>query len=149
MTSINDQCDMPKINYGSVSSGRNAELAALVEFLEARLKEEWEDAMAATRGPWVVLTGSTDVSVEQRGAPDNHLVADMNECWDHPNQQVPDAKHIARWNPQRVLNEVKYKVRIINDALGSAERWLTEDVLMSLAMSYSLHADYRGSWVLP
>lgn len=88
----------------------------LVEFLIARLAEDEAVAGAATPGPWhhdpvrddepgrleVVLAGETILAST---GPSTGPGADA--------QSAPDAAHIARHDPARILREVAVKRRIV------------------------------------
>lgn len=95
----------------------------LVAFLNARLDEDAELAMAATPGPWrhdeakhwrkpgtswfeeAVFAGPTGEAAT--------CVAGTGETDDQ--QSMRDAAHIARHDPARVLAEVKAKRRIVDE----------------------------------
>jgi hypothetical protein len=64
----------------------------------------------------------------------------------------PQAEHIARWDPARVLAEVEAKRRILDDyeredLTLSPEHWSTlEDVIRALAQPYAGRPGWREEW---
>ena len=56
----------------------------------------------------------------------------------------PSARHIARWDPERVVAECDAKRRIIQRAAASAEHM--DDTLRLLGLPYADHRDYRAEW---
>lgn len=61
------------------------------------------------------------------------------------------SRHMARWDPARVLAEVDAKRRIIADCVYVLEyedhgHWIANRVLAGLALSYRDHPDYRPEW---
>jgi hypothetical protein len=95
----------------------------LVEWLRAQLDEDERVANAATEGPWRVTIRSDSpyaedgeihtVAVHARyrndSSPEPYRVVthgDFHEAIDRP-----DADHIVRWDPARVLREVEAKRR--------------------------------------
>lgn len=131
----------------------------LVEFLRARLAEDRATAQAATAGPWGAFVRA-EVYVEQTGAEDGHLVAELPDCGDHDSDRPADAAHIARHDPARVLAEVAAKEAILDECLGVQEQadrdWNDPglnamagaylDVVKLLAAVHAGHPDYDESW---
>ena len=72
--------------------------------LRAAAKLMRERAEAATPGPWTD-TGGRDAFVEQlatsAGTPASslHLIAEMDQCGEHPDRRHADAAHIAGLDP--------------------------------------------------
>lgn len=124
----------------------------LVAFLRARLDEDEQAAQEAHYEGQRWLSEEEDVC----RWPDDELV--------HIADRKCDARHIARWDPVRVLAEVQAKRRIIEmyenaDAAQRAgsisERNRTQDeaavdvlgeAVHALAAVYASHPDYRGAW---
>jgi hypothetical protein len=114
-------------------------VSELVLFLRARLDEDEQAARATTGGKWY----SADVLEVNLAAP------------------RPDAEHIARHDPARVLAEVNAKRRILDEIVPKVEsywgavnsEWGCEyddpdgdDVLRLLALPYADHPDYDPAW---
>jgi hypothetical protein len=125
----------------------------LVAFLRARLDED-EQVARATPYPWPWAEDEDEVGhVWAEGL--NLVVKDA-----YPE----NARHIARWDPARVLAEVEAKRRILDEVVpevdGMDERingeWgigsIAEDdyasvpLLKLLALPYAAHPDYREEW---
>jgi hypothetical protein len=116
---------------------------ALVEFVGARLAEDRRWAHWATRGG---QTSWHNRSIQRHpDSPQEIYTADGAVAevvhWAGP--------HIARWDPQRVLDEVNAKGLLLERAaarfrvsgeLGDAA------TLRLLAAPYSGHADWREEW---
>lgn len=118
-----------------------------VAFLRARLDEDEKTARAAAEGPWKIRK-STRALDDELGisSGDVEIVGPGYEgggVWDRP-----DAEHIIRHDPARVLDEVDAKRRILDEC-----NWGGPDhgdvywaVLERLALPYAGHPDYRGEW---
>ena len=107
----------------------------LADFLLARIAEDEEVAQAAA-------------SAVGRPLIDYHL-------------DLAEARHIARWDPARVLAECEAKRRIVEHHSSSGDDWplcaICTEVgpdaqgwpcltLLLLALPYSDHGDYREEW---
>jgi len=133
----------------------------LVAFLTARLDEDEATANAATPAPWVE-TGEDILSASD----DPHWTS---AC--AANASGADARHIARWDPVRVLREVEAKRRILKlharehhcpisiptetpERFPEGEYISTEYVddseacttVRALAAVYAGHPDYDEAW---
>ena len=129
----------------------------LVDFIRARLDEDEQVARAAHYEGQRWLSEEEDVC----RWPDDELV--------HVADRKRDARHIAQWEPARVLRDVEAKRRVV-EALGIAERNVDEvrrtaadygfvrvaesarDALLYavrlLASAHAGHPDYRAEWAL-
>lgn len=96
--------------------------AELAEFLRARLDEDERAARAAFPAPWIrhdkVAGVHADDSTPERTY--GTAVADCRRVRD--GYGVPNADHIARWDPTRVLAEVNAKRRIIDPYTVALEK---------------------------
>ncbi|MCU1677719.1 MAG: hypothetical protein JWM93_2477 [Frankiales bacterium] len=116
----------------------------IIEFLEARLRDDQAAAEAATPGPWVYDEGLGDSWIV---AADGSSVADF--C-DNRGHNV-DAAHAARFDPARVLAECAAKRRIIEgykylDTDPDLRMHAWTFALRCLAQPYADHPDYRQEW---
>ena len=118
-------------------------MSDLVEFLRARLDEDEQRARAAAEyqgyDRWVV----SEVAYE--GILVGSLVDGML------GMATPTTRHIARWDPARVLAEVDAKRRIVDrcEHYQTYEDYgwaLADEVLSLLALPYDCHPDYREEW---
>lgn len=129
--------------------------ATLADFLLARIAEDEEVALAATRGPWSVNSpncaeaivsgdGATEVVAGGRWGGEASVF-----------ESDGDAAHIARHDPARVLAECEAKRRIVEcHSLTQLEsgktilgyRTALEDAIRALALPYADHPDYRDEW---
>lgn len=128
-------------------------IVTLADWLLERIAEDEALAEAATPGPWVVEYGralrSASIPDDEEGGTTYFSIADK-----------PDAAHIARHDPARVLAECAAKRRIISfygDNLdaelierqcvlgdkGPHVAWLT---LRALAAPYAGHEGWRAEW---
>ena len=135
--------------------------AALTDFLLARIAEDETVARAATPGPWVVRS----LGYVAGGGATSLFGTDVHDA---PADHEPDAEHIARHDPARVLAECEAKRRIVEhaDAFADCEvhpgrksetdcdeciaAWRInmndEWYLRFLALPYADHPDYREEW---
>lgn len=138
----------------------------LIAFLKARLDEDEAVAKDATPGPWAwEATGDKDSSWALGLVQDedgNDLSGEL-ECGtgvvidgvcESINGRVPDAAHIARNDPTRMLREAAAKRDVLalhdnGNVLDSCsychEAWPCRTVRI-LAAVYSDHPDYRQEW---
>lgn len=129
----------------------------IIEFLRARLHED-EQAARETLGrqpldQWdaVGATGEDDPSLSY------WRVTRIAHADPTPAARSI-ARHIARWDPARVLAEVEAKRRIISrcerlleertasSELDWAADFLAHDVLRDLAAPHASHPDYSPTW---
>lgn len=142
----------------------------LIAFLRARLAEDEQIARAATSGPWEarpVVYGPAD---EGWGPPDLwEIAAGQVTVVGHQMHEgggvytVADARHIAGYDPARVLREVEARRRVVElcepplievtNPLHGERSFLPgqgapwgEPVLRLLALPYADHPDYRQEW---
>jgi hypothetical protein len=133
----------------------------LPEFLSARLDMDEATARAATPGPWHEYRDPLGFCVEADG---RGRVARFGDRRDHEDE--PNATHIARWDPARVLAEVKAKRAIMAEHTNGGESrpgkyFCTEcgsgepyeyptqwpcATLRLLAAPYADHRDYDPAW---
>ncbi|MEU7103558.1 DUF6221 family protein [Streptomyces sp. NPDC046215] len=118
-------------------------------FLHARLDEDEQVARAAQPAPWVrrdhVAGVHADNATEAR--PYGSAVADCRRVPD--GYGVPNALHIVRHAPARVLAEVDAKRAIVEEIEDAEVRWYGDKlipVLKRLALPYADHPDYREEW---
>jgi hypothetical protein len=128
--------------------------ATLAGFLLARIDDDERHAERATPGPWHAVPGDGsgwDVEEHRRDGSRHDVAVDHarpagGAC------ARPDADHIARWDPDRVLAECEAKRRIIDlqrsDLRDDPEDWEADEVLRLLASPYAGHPDYRPEWRL-
>lgn len=145
----------------------------IVEFLTERLAEDEQVAQAASGrrwghdgyGGWHVPFGSSRCTVVRDMSPFSHE-QDNHVCG---SALAPDAEHIARHDPARVLAEVAAKRRMVDqtfryeatidgewgcchsaDEIARGECPATPvdgiGMLRLLAVVYADHADYRSDW---
>ena len=117
----------------------------MVAFLRARLDEDEQAARAAGGRIWSVddegcCVLEDGVILETTGRMDAYRDADV--------------RHVAQWDPARVLAEVEAKRRIL-DKLDEIERivdarevWSidVDDLRRDLALPYRDHPDYDPAW---
>jgi hypothetical protein len=134
----------------------------LVTWLRAQLDDDERVALAATAGPWRHdatkhwrKPGTTwfeeSVFAGPAGA-DATCVAGTGEA-DDP-QSMADARHIARWDPARVLAEVEAKRRIVDWLVDCADKALhgdwwnleVDDAFKAIALPYAARPGYREEW---
>lgn len=118
---------------------------ALVCFLYARLEEDENVALRATPGVWVSRNlGRHDQSAVLRAS--GQLIMQTEGPYG-----AADALHMVRFNPDRVLADIRSKYRILNtfrpyhaEDTGYAE--LTE-VLRHMTLPYRDHRDFDPEWI--
>lgn len=125
------------------------------EFLAARLAMDEATARAATPGPWHEHRDPLGFCVEADG---RGRVARFGDRRNHEDE--PNATHIARWDPARVLAEVAAKRALIaaldgnvryhdiDDRGVSAARDALELCLRHLAAPYADHPKFDPAWRL-
>jgi len=132
----------------------------LTEFLAARIDEDEaiaQDALhsdAKRPGEWVTEHHNSQYHDE----PDRcHIAEDSaGHYWSVAHEvYIPNAEHMARHDPARVLAECEVKRRIVDLArearetqragYGAADYYM-RDVLRLLALPYADHPDYRQEW---
>lgn len=110
-------------------------MSALTTFLLARIAEDEEVARATAIPPWT---------------SDGHYVG--NHTWIAEVDGPEDGRHIARWDPARVLAECEAKRAIVGHcasglANGSfGESTLAEATVRCLAQVYADHQDFDPAW---
>jgi hypothetical protein len=131
----------------------------LVTFLHARLDKDEEIAFAAGHGIGGLLNLHWDalgagVWARERETPSDPPVVAADRLEGMPGFETARvrARHIADWDPDRVMGEVQAKRAII--------RWHTEDeccsvclddvqgcpLFRTLALPYADHPDYQDAW---
>jgi hypothetical protein len=119
----------------------------LIEFLGARLGEDEAAARACDMwpAPWSSEPNGSGWTVQswKSGVP---AVAHCE--WSRP------ARHIARWDPARVLAEVEAKRRVIElldvsqDPAMPAEAWiLVTRIAEAMACAWADHPDFDPAWL--
>ncbi|MCF3101806.1 hypothetical protein IPZ58_09440 [Streptomyces roseoverticillatus] len=136
--------------------------AGLVAFLRARLDEDEQTAQAAAAGPWIRHEHVAGVHVDD-GTEDRKYGTAVADCRRVRNGYgVPNALHIARHQPARVLAGVAALRSVLDlhdhpetsdglpDSLNrftsAVQRQVIGDVLRHLALPYADHPDYREEW---
>jgi len=137
---------------------------SLTEFLLARIAEDEAVARLATEGSWGRWA-------DQEGIPgwDGFIVIgnDLDDDEEpDPTARVyiePDADHMIRWDPPRVLAECEAKRRIVKihteglDDFDGSELYSTGcdgcrsvlwpcPTILALLLPYADHPDYREDW---
>jgi hypothetical protein len=123
-----------------------ADIVELVGFLQERLTEERTALANTSAGPWQWDGKSFHPPVVE-GVAFSGLVGSGLLI------QGGDAKHIARYNPSRILAEVEAKRQVVQDAYdyvlhGQVDRTdgMAERTLRLLALPYAWHDNYREEW---
>lgn len=134
----------------------------LARWLGECLDEDDRTARAATPGPWVDEGGYvTDVGPDGRPRVQ---VTDYGTQDGEPEEDNPqgraDSKHIAAWDPARVLREIDVKRQMLDryeELLAASKEEgligdLTEEyqdfLLRLLALPYGDRPGYRKEWAL-
>jgi hypothetical protein len=118
-------------------------MEALVEFVGARLAEDRQWAHWATRDgqtEWFNRSLLRQPDSDQEIYTAAGVVALVG---------APYGPHIARWDPQRVLDEVNAKGLLLERAAARfrvSEELGDAAVLRLLAAPYSGHADWQEEW---
>jgi hypothetical protein len=127
----------------------------LVAFITARLDEDEATALDALH-PDAVSPGVWMTEHHGDDPPTCHIAEDRaGHYWSVAHDVfVPNAEHIARHDPARVLREVAAKRRILAAAAeyspelehGDNGEWAFDLVVRELAAAWSDHPDYRAEW---
>jgi hypothetical protein len=125
----------------------------MARFVVERIDEDEAAAQAATHSHWRVTTDPLGVHVEHdQPTPLGRVAEGLGR--DMGVDGKPDAEHIARHDPARVLAECEAKRQILRNrpdtrgdegSDGLAEDYWDEAV-KSLASVYADHPDYRQEW---
>jgi len=111
---------------------------ALAAFLHARLEEEDDIAGAAWITSWRRPSPSAWVVVDDHDEP-------VAQC-----KEAGVARHMATWNPLRVLDQVSARLLIIDayeDAPArSPQRQALRRVLCMLTLPYAHHPEWDEAW---
>jgi hypothetical protein len=139
-------------------------MSGLVEFLRARLGEDFEAAR--------LVLGVNAMAAYKRGEPLPRWVPSPEGdagVWDTDGKPrvkfvwARERDHVIRHDPARVIAEVESKQRILDDVLPTmkadelriAGEWgvgsepvreASDDLLSLLALPYASHPDYREEW---
>lgn len=105
----------------------------MTEFLLARIAEDEASARAAGGLAWLDGDHPTRSAVIADAAGDA-VVYSEGIAWE------PQATHIARWHPARVLVECEVKRRLIAEHLEPCP------TLRLLGLTYCDHEDYLEDW---
>lgn len=123
----------------------------LVEFLTARLDEDYMAAKLATPGPWHAEEDGRQVhaALDEDGITEPVVSSESYGYYGCAN--LADGWHIARHDPARVLAEVEAKRWIVkemklHEATGGACAVLSDVVLGVLALPYAGHPDCQEEW---
>ena len=132
----------------------------LIEFLRARLDEDERVARAAVERGMSVWEAHEQGRVAMVSLPDGDAL-----IYDEGSPNDDQARHIARWDPARVLAEVQAKRRIVDEVAPEMEtiEWVRDQefaassdpteyqsrkLLGLLATSYADHPDYDPAWMV-
>lgn len=125
--------------------------ADLRQFLAARIAEDEAVAREAVAGPWTEHDCGSDccIWISEPNDPEGQMAGVVN---------IATSRHIARWDPKRVLAECSVKRSIVLSA-GSVSCSSVHPgmdvyhpgghdspVLKALAAVYADHPDYRQEW---
>ncbi len=127
----------------------------LITFLRARLDEDERTARKAFARPWIRHENVAGVHAGDagEGLPFGTAIADCRRVRD--GYGVPNADHIARYDPARVLAEVEAKRQIVDEYEKVAwvmipwaiERATALQVaLKALTAAYADHPEYLKEW---
>lgn len=142
---------------------------SITEFLLARFAEDESVALAATPGPWSFadehgLMPEADpawcISQMRPGyetmSDTEGYIGDIAEVWCDRKDACPDAEHITRWNPARVIAQCEANRLVLvwhqqynSTGCGGDECHGLEDqcpTLRALALPYVDHPDWREEW---
>jgi hypothetical protein len=117
---------------------------AIDEFLLARIREDEAAANAAADGPWSIVHGRIWTGPEGPGGTELFR-ASGSRAW------YPDAVHIVRNEPRRVLAECASKRALLDAVKAHADGEWEDDpihhqVLAAMAAVYADHPDYEPAW---
>ncbi|MFH8405547.1 DUF6221 family protein [Streptomyces sp. NPDC018019] len=136
--------------------------ADLVEFIRARLDDDEQVARAASDGPWAAWVGPP---LQRLGA----LMHPVRTAGEGPSLQPTietalwmDSRHIAEWDPARVLAEVEAKRGVLDryeralenrrahpgDLASAGAVLALHGVVKTLTLPYAGHPDYQERWRL-
>lgn len=136
----------------------------LIEFLRTRLDEDEQTARdalhadAVNPGVWTTEHHNSATHSEPNRC---HIAEDRSgNYWSVAHEVfIPNAEHMARHDPARVLAEVDAKRRLVSMfapklgedveaelAKGNDLPWMGQQALAVLALPYSDHPDYREEW---
>ena len=146
----------------------------LTEFLLARVAEDETMARTATAGPWrhnsrkewftdpdklrAARAGIRQSGGEEYVSANDGKVGVAATGPADDSQAMADARHIAHYDPDRVLGECEAKRRIVEAANEERPKganwtaymrgiWAAQNaVLYDLALPYADHPDYREEW---
>lgn len=110
----------------------------LVSFLRACLDEDERAARAATAGPWVWS--------REYVTPPGYHHRDIGPL------EPGDAAHMARWDPARVLAEVRVKRALLEETIrpylgaDTTSGRVAAIALRLLALPYADRPDHREEW---
>ncbi len=126
------------------------------EFLEARLAEDEAVALDALHSD-AVKPGEWITEHREGDPPVCHIAEDRGgHYWSVAHAVfVPNAEHMARHDPARVLRDVQAKRRLlaladkIDRAREAGEAWFVpdgDDIEREMASVWSEHSDYQEAW---
>jgi len=119
---------------------------SITEFITARLREDEQQALSASPGPWHLNAEHDEVIA----------IDGIEVCTAHAlsnNQLRNTARHIARHDPARVLREIEAKRAILENSVFVMDKYaggmyldFVRETLRHLAAIYSDHPDYNPKW---
>lgn len=118
---------------------------------DERVAREALHADAVQPGVWITEHHNSETHSEPNRC---HIAEDRSgHYWSVAHEVfIPNAEHIARWDPARVLDEVEAKRRILDDLDGeylespSIVDGLSVRVLLSLAQPFAGREGWREEW---
>jgi Family of unknown function (DUF6221) len=126
-------------------------VTGVAAFVRARVDEDEAAAKAALAGPW--MTGriaahlADNVIYGQSRDWPGHIVQVANVDYGH--NREPDAAHIVRNDPQRVLAEVRVWRKILLEYSippGTDTKYGHTERETAKAAMYDSHPDYTADW---
>ena len=138
-------------------------MVELVAFLRACLSDDERLARAATEGPWRYNPrkewNGPPLALGVLPEPEEYVAAGPMEAPvcvaatgpSDDEQSMADARHIASWDPSRVLAEVEAKRRVITIWETQMESYgadAAEEAVRALAQPFSDRPGFRDEWRL-
>lgn len=134
--------------------------AGLIAFLRARLDEDERAARAASSlcgcdpdAPrWLFNDDEHDGRIVTLDDPHPENRRQLGRRWNRSYSDMFAARHITRWDPERVLAEVETKRRILDLASDCVrgdpyqEGMVGLELMGLLGLPHASHPEYRDEW---